>query len=199
MNRFNPRQVTEGRVGMTEFEKELTELITKHSIENKCDIPDFLLASMISSSPLEVARGFTGVDLRAALRAAARVLVRDHSGLVREERFLERGMTVRTRHDTTGDGMFDHLVVYRTGLPASALRDIDADGYYEVAEAYENGRISAVIVDEDDNGVPDVIEYGTGDGIREWDLDQDGTIDVREFGIWTDSVRLQFPFVENAE
>lgn len=153
----------------------------------------------VLSSPLEVARGFTGVDLRAALRAAARVLVRDHSGLVREERFLERGMTVRTRHDTTGDGMFDHLVVYRTGLPASALRDIDADGYYEVAEAYENGRISAVIVDEDDNGVPDVIEYGTGDGIREWDLDQDGTIDVREFGIWTDSVRLQFPFVENAE
>ena len=34
---------------MTEFEKELTELINKHSIENLCDIPDFLLASMVSN------------------------------------------------------------------------------------------------------------------------------------------------------
>ena len=32
---------------MKEFEKELTTLINKHSIENKCDIPDFLLSSMI--------------------------------------------------------------------------------------------------------------------------------------------------------
>jgi len=32
---------------MVEFKKELEELINKHSIENKCDIPDFLLASMI--------------------------------------------------------------------------------------------------------------------------------------------------------
>jgi len=34
---------------MDNFEKELSELINKHSIENKCDIPDFLLASMISN------------------------------------------------------------------------------------------------------------------------------------------------------
>ena len=32
---------------MKEFEKELESLINKHSIENECDIPDFLLASMI--------------------------------------------------------------------------------------------------------------------------------------------------------
>jgi hypothetical protein len=30
-----------------EFQKELENLINKHSIENKCDIPDFLLAEMI--------------------------------------------------------------------------------------------------------------------------------------------------------
>ena len=34
---------------MKEFEKELTELINRHSLENRCDIPDFLLASMISN------------------------------------------------------------------------------------------------------------------------------------------------------
>ena len=32
---------------MSAFEKELANLINKYSMENKCDIPDFLLASMI--------------------------------------------------------------------------------------------------------------------------------------------------------
>jgi len=30
-----------------EFKKELEELINKHSIENECNMPDFLLAEMI--------------------------------------------------------------------------------------------------------------------------------------------------------
>ena len=32
---------------MEEFKKELEGLINKHSIENECDMPDFLLAEMI--------------------------------------------------------------------------------------------------------------------------------------------------------
>ena len=32
---------------MKKFKKELEELINKHSIENECDMPDFLLAEMI--------------------------------------------------------------------------------------------------------------------------------------------------------
>ena len=32
---------------MEKFEKELEALINKHSIENKCDMPDFILARMI--------------------------------------------------------------------------------------------------------------------------------------------------------
>jgi len=32
---------------MEKFKKELEELINKHSIENECDMPDFLLAEMI--------------------------------------------------------------------------------------------------------------------------------------------------------
>ena len=32
---------------MKEFKKELEGLINKYSIENKCDMPDFLLAEMI--------------------------------------------------------------------------------------------------------------------------------------------------------
>ena len=32
---------------MKEFEKELKDLINKYSIENECDMPDFLLAEML--------------------------------------------------------------------------------------------------------------------------------------------------------
>jgi len=32
---------------MDEFKKELEELINKHSIENKADVPDFILAEMV--------------------------------------------------------------------------------------------------------------------------------------------------------
>ena len=32
---------------MSKFEKELTELLNKHSMENVCDVPDFLLSKMI--------------------------------------------------------------------------------------------------------------------------------------------------------
>lgn len=32
---------------MVEFKKELEQLINKHSIENRCDIPDYLLAELI--------------------------------------------------------------------------------------------------------------------------------------------------------
>jgi len=32
---------------MKEFQKELEGLLNRHSIENKCDVPDFLLAEMV--------------------------------------------------------------------------------------------------------------------------------------------------------
>ncbi len=32
---------------MEEFKKELESLINKHCIENKCDMPDFMLAEMV--------------------------------------------------------------------------------------------------------------------------------------------------------
>ena len=32
---------------MEQFKKELEDLINKHSIENECDTPDFILAEMI--------------------------------------------------------------------------------------------------------------------------------------------------------
>ena len=152
-------------------------------------------------SSLELPADFAGLDLSAVRLAAESVQMYDADGRIVEDRMLEDGVVLRSSRDTNGDGAMDHLVVYESGLPVTALRDIDGDGYFEVAEAYVDGRISMIIVDEDDNGTPDVTEHartGARDGAdREWDLDQDGVIDVREFGIWTDSVRRQFPFLEN--
>ncbi len=148
-------------------------------------------------SSLELPDGFVGLDLSAVILASASVQVRDSEERVVQNSSLEEGIVVRSSWDTNGDGAMDHLVVYRSGLPVTALRDIDGDGYFEVAEAYVEGRLSLMVVDEDDNGTPDVIEDAGGGGERAWDLDQDGVIDVREFGIWTDSVRREFPFLEN--
>ncbi|MEE8441145.1 MAG: hypothetical protein V3S41_05435 [Spirochaetia bacterium] len=149
-------------------------------------------------SSLELPGGFVGLDLSAVRLAADSVQMRDPEDRVVEERILEDGIIVRSSRDTNRDGAMDHLVVYRSGLPVTGLRDIDGDGYFEVAEAYVDGIVSMMIVDEDDNGTPDVTEYAREGGEREWDLDQDGVIDVREFGIWTDSVRREFPFLENS-
>ena len=51
MGRILPSQIcTTRRAGggeVTDFQKELEALINKHSIENRVDMPDFLLAEMI--------------------------------------------------------------------------------------------------------------------------------------------------------
>jgi hypothetical protein len=147
-------------------------------------------------SELLLPAGFAGVDLLAVQLAALEREERNARGRIVEVQGLDHGVTVTSRRDSNGDARMDHLVVFEAGLPSTGLRDIDGDGYFEVAEGYDAGRLVMVSVDEDDNGTPDVTEYTNEDGQRDWDLDQDGTIDVREFGIWTNSVRLQFPFLE---
>lgn len=114
-----------------------------------------------------------------------------------DRRFYESGLLVRSMHDTDGDGAWDRLAVYTDELPLAVLRDIDGDGYFEVAETYESGRLAAVIVDDNDNGIPDLYERREESGTRDWDLNEDGSIDVREFGILVDEVRRSFPFAED--
>ena len=48
IDKLNKEFFMEGHIKpMEKFEKELEKLINKHSIENECDMPDFLLAKMI--------------------------------------------------------------------------------------------------------------------------------------------------------
>ncbi len=114
-------------------------------------------------------------------------------GTVAERVFNEAGTRSRILRDESGDGAWDHFMLTDGGLVISGVRDIDGDGYHEVAEAYRNGRLVAVAIDSDDDGVPEVFEQYERLGAREWDLNGDGRIDVREFSFWTDSVLREFP------
>ncbi|MFW6313732.1 MAG: tetratricopeptide repeat protein [Spirochaetota bacterium] len=117
-------------------------------------------------------------------------------GTIAERIFNEAGTRSRILRDESGNGVWDHLMLNDGGFVTSGLRDIDGDGYYEVAEAYRNGRLVAVAIDSDDNGIPEVFEQYDTHGAREWDLNEDGRIDVREFSFWTDSILREFPLSE---
>jgi hypothetical protein len=148
------------------------------------------------TTPLQLPQRLPLPDLPAYYRAATRIDRTDSGGRVVESRFYEAETLVRSSHDTDDDGVFDRLVVYSNGLPQTVVRDIDRDGYFEVVETYTDGRLDAVVVDDDDDGAPDVYERRSDGGVREWDLNEDGTIDVIEYGTLVEGVRREFPFVE---
>jgi len=150
-------------------------------------------------SDIGVPEGFPGIDLEAVRLAATSVSDLNADGETVEVREYERGAIVRLARDHNVDGQMDELVVFRDELPAASLRDIDFDGYFEVATSYQDGRETVTVIDEDDNGVPETVERASDSGIREWDLDQDGRIDVVEFGIWTDRIETQFPLLDRGQ
>jgi len=148
--------------------------------------PRFDGTSRVSESVRTVRR-------RELIAAAIRI---DHiraDGTIAERIFNEAGTRSRILRDESGDGAWDHFMLNDGGFVVSGVRDIDGDGYHEVAEAYRNGRLVAVAIDSDDDGVPEVFEQYDRLGAREWDVNEDGRIDVREFSFWTDSVLREFP------
>jgi hypothetical protein len=119
-----------------------------------------------------------------------------HDGTISERRYLESGIVREIQRDEDGDGVWDRLLLTDGGVPRTGVRDLDADGYYEVAEGYRGGRLVALAVDDDHDGVPEVFERSGEISVREWDLNEDGVIDVEEFDLWTGSVIREFPFAE---
>lgn len=128
--------------------------------------------------------------------AAVRIDLRRDDGIVVERTYRQGGVRRQVLRDDDGDGLWDHLVLTDGGFATSAVRDLDGDGYFEVAEGYRNGRLVALAVDADDDGEPEVFEREAGVPVREWDLNGDGVIDVREFSWWTDAVIREFPVAE---
>ncbi len=128
--------------------------------------------------------------------AAIRIDLVREDGTVAERTFREAGVARQIMRDGDGDGAWDHLLLSDGGFATSGVRDLDGDGYYEVAEGYRNGRLVALAVDSDDDGEPEVFEREAGVPVREWDINGDGVIDVREFSWWTDEVIREFPLAE---
>jgi tetratricopeptide (TPR) repeat protein len=135
------------------------------------------------------------VDLGAVSRASISVEDLDPEGRPVRIRYLENGAVARVVSDLDRDGRWDQLAVLRDGVVVGSVRDIDTDGYFEVAEGYTDGQLAIRAIDENDNGTPEIVEIKMDD-VREWDLNEDGTIDFREFGIWTDGVKSEFSFLE---
>jgi tetratricopeptide (TPR) repeat protein len=127
---------------------------------------------------------------------AVRVDRYDDDGVRRVRTYQASGEMVFTGVDENGDGVFDLLTLQEGGFPTRQVRDIDFDLYFEVVEEFRGGRRVARAVDEDDDGFPEILEYERSSSIRDWDLNHDGRIDVREFLNWGDSVIREFPFLE---
>ncbi|MFW6213410.1 MAG: hypothetical protein ACOC8L_10975, partial [Spirochaetota bacterium] len=129
-------------------------------------------------------------------QSAVRVDLIDSNGLIVERRFHASGDGVYLARDRNGDGRWDSLETSRGGVPSSRAIDVDYDGYFEVLEGFRDGRRLVRAVDEDDDGVPELFEREIGVSIREWDINEDGRIDVREFEGWRSSLVRDFPLLD---
>jgi hypothetical protein len=129
-------------------------------------------------------------------QSAVRVDLVDSDGVVVERRYHAGGDRVHLAHDRNGDGMWDTVEVSQGGVPQLRATDLDFDGYYEVLEGFRGGQRLARAIDENEDGVPELFEREIGVSVREWDINEDGRIDVREFEGWRASVVRDFPFLD---
>jgi hypothetical protein len=128
------------------------------------------------------------VSLTELVRAGVRSDLVGAEGHVIERRIYESRELVHVMRDENGDGSWDHLITHRGGLATEGVRDIDADGLYEVAEGYRNGRLVAMAIDSDNDGLPEFYQELGSTPMREWDVNGDGRIDLREYAWWTGNV-----------
>jgi YD repeat-containing protein len=93
---------------------------------------------------------------------------------------LSQGRKLVLHEDTDRNGAFEHTVIYSDkGFPLRGQLDEDGDGFAEITEHYENGTLVRLEYDGDRDGRPEYDERLSAE-IKEWDLNGDGVIDVRE-------------------
>jgi hypothetical protein len=78
-------------------------------------------------------------------------------------------------------------VYFDGGSPVSGERDTDLDGRFEIREIYADGVLAAVEFDA--GGYRETFLPAA---FKEWDLDRDGRVDAREFGLGSGRVRREY-------
>ncbi|MFW5742015.1 MAG: tetratricopeptide repeat protein [Spirochaetota bacterium] len=159
-------------------------------------VVDLPASGPLFASDMALADAPRAIERSELVAASVRIDLQRDDETVFERVYREGGAAREILRDANGDGAWDHLILTDGGFATSGVRDLDNDGYFEVAEGYRNGRLVALAVDADGDGDPEVFEREVGVPVREWDLNGDGAIDVREFSWWTDSVIREFPVAE---
>ena len=93
---------------------------------------------------------------------------------------LRDGTPVFMQEDASGDGVPDHRVWYRNGVPVRGSRSLTGDGTWQVSEMWRDGRMAGQEIDSDGDGRIDFRETLGTRPIRSWDYNEDGIDDSRE-------------------
>lgn len=110
-------------------------------------------------------------------RAKRIVIMRGEDYLSDLSRTSSSGAVIR---ESLRDTM-DRTIVLAEGSPVRGAADTDQDGRYETVLEYDNGRVVRILYDGNGNGMYEYIYY-PGDAAREeWDFDEDGRVDTREY------------------
>jgi hypothetical protein len=103
---------------------------------------------------------------------------------------IASGRRVFMEESLSGDGVFDHLVWYKGGLPVRGVRSLLGDGDFQVRETWRNGRLSAESIDATGDGV---LDFGQTFGMiptKVWTYHQFGKVATREYQM-PDGTRVQ--------
>jgi tetratricopeptide (TPR) repeat protein len=152
-------------------------------------VPDSLLFAAVKNIPAPAdmslrvrpaASGDFPDEKSVILRAWALIEDPADTRLPRRKWDLYQGRKLVLHEDEDRNGTFERTVIYNNkGLPLRGQVDHDGDGYAEITERYDNGRLVRLEYDANRDGRPEYDERVAED-VKEWDLDGDGVIDVRE-------------------
>ncbi|MBN2049503.1 MAG: hypothetical protein JW760_03590 [Spirochaetales bacterium] len=84
------------------------------------------------------------------------------------------------QHESMKQGM-DKSMVLKDGLPTDGVMDLDQDGYYETRLLFQQGVLTGMQYDGNKNGITDYFYYPGEYPVQEWDFDENGFIDIREY------------------
>ncbi len=77
--------------------------------------------------------------------------------------------------------IMDRMTILRQGEPVRAAVDMDMDGRYETTVEYTDGTVSRIFYDGNGNNINEYFYYPGAVPREEWDFDEDGQIETREY------------------